>query len=306
MTEDMHKGLVTRKGGEYYMTRYESGVYSTPLEDYVNDPAPAPSLNAGAAHTLLTRSPAHAWAEHPRLNESRQSDSSSRLDLGTIAHALLLEDDSSRIVVIEAEDWRKKEAKEQRDAAREAGKLPILSKDYFGVQAMIVRAKAAIAKSEFAQDFREAVPEQTLLWQQGGVWCRSRPDKATWDWRILFDYKTVAGSAHPNAFMRTIYQQGYDLQAELGMMGVEALELTQNPSFVFIVQEIDPPYAVSFVSLSPAWQELAHQKVRRAQAMWGECLRNNRWPSYTERTAYLDPPAYAAMGWDDYLEENRA
>lgn len=284
------------------MTRYEPGVYSIPLEQYVNDPAPAPSMNAGAAHTLLTKSPAHAWAEHPRLNENRDADNSSRLDLGTIAHALLLEDDSSRVVVIEAEDWRKKEAKEQRDKARQEGKLPILSQDYFGVQAMMVQARAAIAKSEFAQDFREAIPEQTLLWQYGGVWCRSRPDKASWDWRILFDYKTVAGSAHPQAFQRTIPQQGYDIQAELGMIGVETLGLTQNPTFVFIVQEIDPPYAVSFVSLSPAWQELAHQKVKRAAAIWEGCLRTNHWPSYTERTAYLDPPAYVAIGWEDYLE----
>lgn len=284
------------------MTRYEPGVYSIPLDQYVSDPAPAPSMNAGAAHTLLTKSPAHAWAEHPRLNENREADNSSRLELGTIAHALLLEEDSSRVVVIEAEDWRKKEAKEQRDAARAAGKLPILSQDYFRVQAMMVRARAAIAKSEFAQDFREAIPEQTLLWQYGGVWCRSRPDKASWDWRVLFDYKTVAGSAHPQAFQRTIAQQGYDIQAELGMIGVETLGLIQNPTFVFIVQEIDPPYAVSFVSLSPAWQELAHQKVKRAAAIWEGCLRTNHWPSYTERTAYLDPPAYAAIGWEDYLE----
>lgn len=288
------------------MTKYVPGVYSIPLEEYIKDPAPAPSMNAGAAHALLTQSPAHAWAEHPKLNPNHQSTESSRLELGTIAHALLLEDDSSQVVVIEADDWRKKEAKEQRDAAREAGKLPILSKDYFGVQEMVTRAKFAISKSEFAKDFKEAVPEQTLLWQHGGVWCRSRPDKASWDWRILFDYKTVAGSAHPHAFQRTILQQGYDIQAELGMMGVEALELTENPTFVFIVQEIEPPYAVSFVSLSPAWQDLAHQKVKRAATILEGCIRTNTWPSYTERTAYLDPPAYASMGWDEYLEEDRA
>lgn len=288
------------------MTKYEPGVYSIPLEEYIADPAPAPSLNAGAAHTLITQSPMHAWTEHPKLNPNHQSTESSRLDIGTIAHALLLENDSSRVVVVEADDWRKKEAKEQRDAAREAGKLPILSKDYFGVQEMVTRAKFAISKSEFAEDFKGAIPEQTLLWQQGGVWCRSRPDKATWDWRILFDYKTVAGSAHPQAFQRTILQQGYDIQAELGMMGVEALELAQNPAFVFVVQEIEPPYAVSFIRLSPAWQELAYQKVKRAAAIWEGCLRTNTWPSYTERTAYLDPPAYAAMGWDEYLEELQA
>jgi hypothetical protein len=279
------------------------GVYSIPLSEYIADPAPCPSLNAGAAHTILTQSPRHAWYGHPRLNPDYTSDESSRLDIGTIAHALLLENDSSRVVVIEADDWRKKEAKDQRDAARALGQLPILSKDYFGIQEMVVQAKAQIAKSEFATDFREAIPEQTLIWEHEGIWCRSRPDKATPDWRILFDYKTVAGSANPQAFMRTVIQQGYDIQAELGMMGVEALGLNegQKVGFVFIVQEIEPPYAVSFVSLSPAWQDLAYRKLKMAMSIWKGCLRKDEWPSYRSDVAYLEPPAYAAMDWEDNL-----
>lgn len=277
------------------------GVYSISLDQYVADPAPSPSLNAGAAHTILTKSPRHARFDHPRLNANREQDKSSRLDIGTIAHALLLEDDSSRVVVIEADDWRKKEAKEQRDEAWILGKLPILSKDYFGIQEMVVAAKYAISKSEFASDFKAGIAEQTLIWEHEGVWCRSRPDKATKDWRVLFDYKTVAGSANPQAFMRTILQQGYDLQAALGMLGVEDLGLADNPAFVFIVQEIEPPYAVSFVCLSPEWQQLAHDKILRAMSIWKGCLRTDNWPTYTERTAYLAPPAYASIGWDDYL-----
>ncbi|MDH5738706.1 MAG: PD-(D/E)XK nuclease-like domain-containing protein [Nitrospira sp.] len=279
------------------------GVHVIPLRAYIADPAPEPSLNAWAVHTLISQSPRHVCYGHPRLNANYEADESSRLDVGTIAHALLLENDSSRVVVIEADDWRKKEAKEQRDEARALGKLPILSKDYFGIQEMVVTAKAQIATSEFAEDWREAIPEQTLLWQHGGVWCRSRPDKATPDWRILFDYKTVAGSAHPQAFMRTIIQQGYDIQAELGMMGVEALGLNEGArvAFVFVVQEIEPPYALSFVSLSPQWQQLAYQKIKRAMMTWKGCLRENHWPTYTTQVAYLDPPAYASIGWDEYL-----
>ena len=278
------------------------GVHIIPLSEYIADPAPQPSLNAGAVHTLITKSPRHACYGHPRLNANYESDESSRLDIGTIAHALLLENDASRVVVIEADDWRTKAAKEQRDEARALGKLPILSKDYFGIQEMVLVAKAAIAKSEFAQDWREAIPEQTLLWQHEGVWCRSRPDKATPDWRILWDYKTSV-SAHPMAFMRTIMQHGYDIQAELGMMGVEALGLNEGEkvAFVFVVQEIEPPYALSFISLSPEWQQLAHQKIKRAMMTWKGCLRENHWPAYTTQVAYLEPPAYASIGWEDYL-----
>lgn len=279
----------------------QAGIHHIPLSTYIADPAPCPSLNAGTAHALLTQSPRHACLQHPRLNINCTSDESSRLDKGTIAHALLLENDSSRVVVIEADDWRTKQAREQRDEARLLGKLPILSNEYFGIQEMVVQAKAQIAKSEFATDFREAIAEQTLIWEHEGVWCRSRPDKATPDWRVLFDYKTVAGSANPQAFQRTIVQQGYDLQAALGMLGVEDLALADRVSFVFIVQELESPYALSFVSLSPAWQELAHQKLMRAMMIWKGCLRTDHWPSYTPQVAYLDPPAYASIGWEDYL-----
>jgi len=271
------------------------------LGEYVLDPAPKPSLNAGAAHTLLTHSPLHAWHRHPRLNPNYRADESSRLDLGTIAHALLLEDDASRIVVIDAEDWRTKEAKSQRDEARAQGKCPILQKDYESVAAMVTEARFAIVASEFNEDFQDAIPEQTLIWEHDGVWCRSRPDKATSDWRILFDYKTVAGSASPQAFLKSVIQQGYDLQAELAVMGVEALVGETQTTFVFIVQEIEPPYSVSFVSLSPAWQDLARRKLKIAMSTWKGCLRKNKWPSYRSDVAYLDPPAYAALDWEDNL-----
>lgn len=279
----------------------EAGIYTIPLAQYVADPAPKPSLNAGAAHALLTQSPQHAWLKHPRLNPSYQHDESSRLDLGTIAHALLLEDDASNVVVIDAEDWRKKEAKEERDQARAAGQYPILKKDYESVREMVTEARLSIAASEFNADFKDAIPEQTLIWERDGVWCRSRPDKATRDWRILFDYKTVAASANPQAFMRAVVQHGYDLQAELGMIGAEALTDQRQVTFVFIVQEIEPPYAVSFVSLSPAWQDLAYRKLKIAMSTWKGCLRKNKWPSYRADVAYLEPPAYAVLDWEDNL-----
>src|SRR3990167_1259095 len=86
-----------------------------PIADYIKDPAPQPSLSASLAHVLLTRSPKHAWLAHPRLNPAWEPDESeARQDIGTIVHALLLEGDASRVVVIEAEDYRTKAAKEAR------------------------------------------------------------------------------------------------------------------------------------------------------------------------------------------------
>ena len=278
-----------------------NGVHRMPIHDYITDPAPHPSLNAGTAHRLITASPLHAWTQHPRLNPAYESDQSSRLDLGTIAHAVILERDHSRIAIIDADDWRTKAAKEKRDEAREAGKLPILAKDMAAVEAMEQAARAAILDSELATDFTDAIPEQTLIWEDEGIWCRSRPDKATADWRILFDYKTVAGSASPTGFGKAILTHGYDLQAALALRGVAHLGLSQRSSFIFVVQEIEPPYAVSFVSLSPEWLKFAEDKLRMAMSIWKGCLRTNDWPAYSHQIAYLEPPPYAVIGWADNL-----
>ena len=88
-----------------------NGIYTIPHDVYHQDPCPTPSLSSSVAKVLLRQSPAHAAMQHPKLNNNYVNAESSRFDLGTIAHALLLEDDSSRLITIEADDWRTKAAK---------------------------------------------------------------------------------------------------------------------------------------------------------------------------------------------------
>ena len=280
------------------------GVHDISLADYINDPAVEPSLNASIAHCLLTATPAHAFMAHPRLSPQQEREESSRLDLGTIAHGLLLEGDDTRVVVIEADDWRTKAAKDERDAARLEGKLPILVKDFDIVSNMVVAAKATIAESEIANDFAEAIPEQTLIWQEADIWLRCRPDKATPDWRVVFDYKTCAGTAHPAVWAKTsMVRYGYDLQAAINLRGVKALKLAKKTTFIFLVQEMEPPYALSIVSLAPSWLTLADDKLRVAMSLWKGCMRKNEWPGYPARVAYVDAPAYAQGEWDACLPD---
>ena len=105
------------------------GIYTIPLTEYIADPCPEPSLSASVAHTLITESPIHAFVQHPRLNKGRIESGSSKMDIGTIVHGLVLEGDESRLVIVEADDWRTKVAKETRDAARLAGLVPVLAGD---------------------------------------------------------------------------------------------------------------------------------------------------------------------------------
>ena len=282
----------------------QPGVYKMSLAEYVADPCPVPSINASTATTILQQSALHAKAQHPRLNPEKEREESSRLDLGTIAHALLLEDDESRLVVIDAEDWKKKEPRELRDLAWEAGKLPILKSAYEDVIGMVLAAKTEIAQSEVAEAFQSAIPEQTLLWEEDGVWHRSRPDKATKDWRIVFDYKTCGTTAAPAKWAKgPLLSYGYDIQSALCRRGIAHLFKQYECTFVFIVQEIKKPYAVSLVSLDPQWIALADAKLQAALATWRGCMRTGIWPGFPSRIAYLNPPAWAETDWTYNLAE---
>jgi hypothetical protein len=281
--------------------RKEAGIYTDiPLDAYVADPCPVPSLSAGIAHTLLTQSPRHAWAKHPRLNPVYVCEESSRMDIGTVAHAILLEGDREKIVIVDAADWRTKAAKEERDEARSVGKCPILVKDMTAINAMVLEAQRFIAQTELADIFLGGKPECTLLWQLGPVWLRSRPDWLTYDQKIIVDFKTTQASAEPSAWARgPMLNFGCDLQAALALRGLKALAGIEDAKFIFLVQETDCPYACSMVGLSPAFLEFAENKLTHALDMWCACTVSNDWPGYPSRIAWVDPPEYAVYRWGE-------
>jgi hypothetical protein len=261
------------------------------VQQYHSDPAPEPSLSSSIAKILLTQSPLHAWMAHPRLNPNYVPEESSRFDIGTAAHAVLLERDASRIVIVDADDWRTKAAKEERDAAREYGKLALLRKDHDNVLAMTAVAHKTIEQTELAGIFANGSAEETLIWRESDIYCRSRMDWISTDRKVILDYKTT-DSAEPDTFIRQIARMGYDMQAEFYRRG-ETLVNGSNPTFVFLAQEISPPYACSLVALSNTYCELAQAKVAQAIHIWQRCLATGEWPGYSTHIHYAEPPAWA-------------
>ena len=268
------------------------GIYDIPLTDYIADPAPEPSLSASIASVLIGQSPLHAFVQHPRLNPGGLREESTKADIGTIAHGMLLENDESRIVIIDADDWRTKAAKEARDAAYEAGKVPMLAKQERPIRKMVEEARKAIQNSELAEAWANGKAEQTLVWKEGEIWLRSRPDFLTNAHDLIIDYKTTTGSAEPNSWMRTALGNGNDLQAVLGLRGLRKLTGAKCPQFVFMVQEQDAPYAVSFVGLDPVFLEMSEHKLERAIQLWSDCTLTNAWPGYPSRICWMSPPAW--------------
>ena len=270
------------------------GIYQMPLVEYIADPCIEPSLSASVAHTLITQSPIHAFVQHPRLNKGVIESGSSKMDIGTIVHGMVLEGDESRLVIVEADDWRTKVAKETRDAARLAGLVPVLAGDMGMIREIVQSARDAIRNSELSNACTETQgkAEQTLVWQEGDIWLRSRPDWLTNDHRLIIDLKTTAGSAEPSAWLRTMLGNGNDLQAVLGLRGIKKLDPSSRCQFVFWVVEQNPPYASSFVGLSPQFLEMSEHKLDRALRLWSDCTITNCWSGYPSQVCWMEPPAY--------------
>lgn len=278
----------------------KTGLYpSMSMAEYLAIPA----LSSGVAHTILAASPAHA-----RFEQQNERVASSEMDIGTYAHAMLLEGGHDGLVVVEADDWRTKVAKEARDAARATGKTPILAHKLAAVETMVAAARAFLLSSELGGILDNGRAEQVLVWTEtldaGEIFCKARPDFLTENRAICLSYKTTGGSANPDAWIRA-QLPSYDMATVFYERGVLAACEVEQTQCVHLVQEQSAPFACSLVALSPALTDLADRKLERAMAIWAECQASGRYPAYPTRICYAEPKPWQVGEWDEQ-EDNRA
>jgi len=276
-----------------------------PIADYAADNvgAPVPTLNSGLAHRILTRSPLHAWASHPKLNPAGVREVNEAMDFGSAVHSALLEG-IDIVTVIDAPDWRTKAAKEARDDARALGRVPLLAPDAEKVALMVAVTNLTIASCPDLAGLGALDAERTIVWadRHTDVWLRCRPDWMTRDRSIILSYKTTSASAEPEAYAKTILNYGYDMQAAFELDGVKAMTGSAPIAYVWVVQETQPPFAVSLVGMSAPMRAYAMDRMGLAVDLWKRCLAADRWPGYPERVCYIEPPAWARALLDERIE----
>src|SRR4030065_2301657 len=107
-----------------------SGIYNISAEAYHADPCPVPSLSRSFMQSLIFKTPARVYHDTKRLNPAFvEEEADPKFDIGTAAHALLLEGPEG-IQIIDATDYKSGKARDDRGAAREAGKTPLLTHQY--------------------------------------------------------------------------------------------------------------------------------------------------------------------------------
>jgi hypothetical protein len=236
--------------------------------------AKVPRLTYSIAKTLITKSPLHAWYEHPKLG-GHSRPTTKAMDIGSIAHDMLL-GGGDPVEVIDADSYRTKAAKDARDAAREAGSIPVLRKDYEAAESL---SEAALA--QFPDVFHsDHLAEHTVTWEAfNGVECQSRFDWVSRDTGLILDIKT-SSDACPRTFGKKIMNMGYDIQFGFYSMAFMSAWPGVAPEWIFLVIESEPPYAVSVIKPDQEFIDHGMAKATRALKLWKECLESNQWPGY--------------------------
>ena len=259
----------------------------TPAE-YLRDPCARPSLSASAAHTLVTRSSLHCWAEHPRLGDLPQKPTDAT-DEGSIIHALLL-GAGADLDVISADNYRTKAAQELRDAAIGAGRVPVLERKYEQYLRVADEIRERLWKEhKIAFEGRSEMP---IEWDDGGVLCRSMLDHVYIDDGVIFDLKKTV-SADARSIEAAAYRYGYDIQAVAYSRALAALkpELAGRIDFRFVFVELEPPFAVVAPRPDGTLLEIGERRWDRAREIWRRCLERDEWPGYEQQ--WLSAPGWA-------------
>ena len=176
--------------------------------------------------------------------------------------------------------------------------MPLFRKDEGRLEAMIAALRAhPIAGPLLAPD--SGHPEQSLYATDSktGIMRRGRLD---WlpprqpDRRMLIvDYKT-AFNASPDVFDRAVFNHGYYMQAAWYVDLVKDLGLHDDPGFLFVVQEKDPPHLVSVVQLDGDAMRTGRERNRYALDTYAKCVADDDWPGYADDVVLVSLPGWAA------------
>jgi len=266
---------------------YKPGIYEgVSNADYHKDSA----LGSTSLKTLATKTPAH-W-----LYDSTHPKTSDAFTLGTAAHSLILEADTSQFEVVDAANWLTKDAKTAKAEALTAGRVPLLTKEFEQVKAM---RDAVMAHPLAKTALTGHKAEYSAFWQhESGTMLKTRPD-AMHDGgplgNLIVDLKTTA-SADPNEFGRTAHQFGYHIQQAHYQAGLKAVT-GEDFDFLFVLVEKQAPYLVSVVELDAEDVARGAELAERGIRIYNQCQASGKWPGY-ESTQPISLPQ-----WARYKEE---
>lgn len=270
-----------------------AGLYADiPESDYHADVVPERSLSVSGAKLLLAPSvPAkYKYArDHGRLPTKAQK-------LGTLAHAMTLGQPTGHYEVLDFAAWNAAGCKKAKEEAIEAGKEPVLRKEWDEARAI---SDAVLAHPVAGGLLAGADTEVSMFWRDAefGIWLRGRMDAVqheAFGFPGVVDLKT-SKDASPDGFAKSVHEWGYFRQDPWYREGLAAALGCKwdEVSFTFIVVESDPPHLVATYHVSdggpgrdglptPDDVSLGREHNKIAREIYAACDQAGTWPGYDE------------------------
>ncbi|MFF3928174.1 PD-(D/E)XK nuclease-like domain-containing protein [Streptomyces hirsutus] len=203
-------------------------------------------------------------------------------DLGNAVHTAVL-GEGHDIVVLDYADWKKAEARQKRDAAYAAGKVPLLPKEKKQVDDMAAAIRQhPLAGPLFAPG--TGVAEQSIYWTDPatGIRCRIRPDwlKQMPGMTLCVDLKTTK-DANPEAVSRSIRDYSYHQQDALYVDGIWAALQPEDVRFIFVFISKTAPYLITVRELTDQDRDIGRARNERALRIYQDCESTGIWPDWT-------------------------
>jgi len=267
---------------------------------YHSDPCQEISLSRSVAKTIASRTPAHAFVAHPRLNPDYEPYEASKFDVGSAAHTLILKEGNA-IEIIDADDWRTKAAKDARDFARAAGKTPMLRHQYIETASCVAKVRAQLPSFGLGDILSpdHGQSEVVAAWNDPVAgWCRVMFDRIMADLTI-WDFKFTGIDLTDESLSRHMAGMGYEFQHAFYERAITELypEMRGRVKFGFVFCEIKPPFAIMPVRLSNAAVAKGRAAVQVACERWRDAKASGEWPAYAGGVRVIDYPPWAIAEW---------
>lgn len=231
----------------------------------------------------ILRSPAHYRAPNPPTTQAQE--------IGTLVHERILEPDlwearrrpSARI------DRRTKEGKalaEWQSSQEESLGLKFIPEDLYNtIEAIADSVHASVGSTGLLTG---GVGELSGFCNINDVNIRVRPDYLKDD--VIVDLKTCQ-DARPEAFVRSIFQYGYDVQAALYETAAWTIDGKQR-EFIWIAVEKEPPYGVCIYRASSDVIARGQVAYEKAIEIYKTCSALDVWPGYSTEIHSVKVPRY--------------
>lgn len=278
------------------------GVYDIPIEIYHSQCCVGPSISSSGLRRII-ESPAKFWM-YSDLNPNRVIEpETSALIVGRAAHHLFLgEPGFFDHFVIQPETYYDKTSGEDKKwtyAAKvckawreevQAGGVSILTaadfemiKGMAGVlpwQVGMPNCGLKNTKLVVEAGLLTGEVEKSMVWKQGNVWIKSRPDTIPQDKNDIADLKTSAG-VDDRTVSTSLFERGYFMQAALAGMGMQTTLNRQMEGFHLVYVDKSAPYEVSVRTLVEEDLILGERLIQMALATFERCLETGIWPGKT-------------------------